>query len=85
MLLMLGLMPVVGSGWEPTFAVSALGLVGFLVVLLTLAVVAIRSGTEARREGSETGILPAAIGGAIGGLFALLVLGVLVLHLLGFE
>jgi hypothetical protein len=85
MVLFLGLMPILGEDWEPSFAVSALGLAGALIALLALAAVAIRFGLEARREGSEAGIVPAAIGGAIGGLFLLLVLAVVLGHLFGFE
>lgn len=85
MVLMLVAMPLLGSDFEPSFAVSAIGLAGALVAFLALAAVAIRFGLEARREGSEAGILPAAIGGAIGGLFLLLVLAVVLGHLLGFE
>lgn len=89
MIALLAAMPLIGSalemGDENPFWVGALSLVGFLVVLLVFATGAIRFGLEARAEGREAGIVPAAIGGAIGGLFALLVLAVIVGHLAGFE
>lgn len=87
MIVMLAAMPLIGSlGIEgSSFWVQYLALTSFLVVLLVLAAGAIRYGLDARRAGKDSGIVPAAIGGAIGGLFALLVVAVLVAHLVGFE
>lgn len=87
MIVMLAAMPLIGSlGIEgSSFWLQYLALAAFLVVLLVLAAGAIRFGLDARRAGKESGILPAAIGGAIGGLFALLVVAVLLARLVGFE
>jgi hypothetical protein len=69
----------------PSFFVS-MSIFGTVVaVLLVLAGLAIRFGVRARRAGNASGILPAAVGGALGGFALLLAVAPLVGHLFGFE
>lgn len=86
MIAMLVAIPAIGSTEpETSFAVGALLLGMFTLVLVAVGVVAWRFGRRARDEGRGSGLLAAAIGGAIGGLFLLLYAAVLVGHLFGFE
>jgi hypothetical protein len=67
------------------FTVGALLLGAFTAVLVAIGVVAWRFGFRARDEGRGSGVLAAAIGAAIGGMFVLLLLAVLLGRLFGFE
>lgn len=71
--------------WDPSFAVAMLVFGAFVVVLLLLGMAAFHFGRRARDLGRGSGVVPAAIGGAIGGYFLLLAVATLVGHLLGME
>ncbi len=86
MVAMLVAIPVIGStGPETSFTVGALLLGAFTAVLVAIGVVAWRFGFRARDEGRGSGVLAAAVGAAIGGMFVLLFLTVLLARLFGFE
>jgi hypothetical protein len=69
------------AGWLGDWAPQTLG-----ALLLVAATVAVWFGLRARRHGRPEGIVPAALGGAVGGLLALLLLVSAVAHFVfGFE
>lgn len=69
----------------PSFPIGMSILGAGVAVLLLLAGLAVRFGLRAERAGNPGGIIPAALGGTLGGSALLLAVATLVAHALGFE
>ena len=70
---------------EPSFLVGMSILGAGVAVLLLLAGLAVRFGLRAQRAGNPRGIIPATLGGTLGGFALLLATATLVAHAFGFE
>jgi hypothetical protein len=71
--------------WDPSFSVGMLVFGAAVLVLAGFGATAVHFGRRARQHGKDAGILPAAVGGTIAGMFVLLAIAVLVAHVAGFE
>lgn len=70
---------------QPSFLVSMSIFGAGVAVMLLLAAIAVRFGLRAQRAGNPGGIVPAALGGALGASAVLLAVATLVGHAFGFE